>query len=102
MLSKEEIEKFIQEMTEVRPDKLNKEGLRLYNIIMKILDKNEQLETENKNLKNILNAGVNKEKQYCFNEDGNTGRCLGYSNIFDDEPCEYCKSCEKINIKEDD
>lgn len=51
MLSKEEIEKFIQEMTEVRPDKLNKEALRLYNTIMQILDKNEQLETENKNLK---------------------------------------------------
>ena len=51
MLSKEEIEKFIQEMTEVRPDELNKEALRLYNTIMQILDKNEQLETENKELK---------------------------------------------------
>lgn len=50
MLSKEEIENFIQEMTEVRPDKLNEEGLRLYNTIMQILDKNEQLETENKEL----------------------------------------------------
>lgn len=53
MLSKEEIEKFIQEMTEVRPDELNKEALRLYNTIMQILDKNEQLETV-KNIKEAL------------------------------------------------
>ena len=55
-MTEEEIEKFIQEMTEVRPDKLNKEALRLYNTIMQILDKNEQLETENKELKNIIKS----------------------------------------------
>lgn len=51
MLSEEEKEKFIQEMTEVRSEKLNKEVLKLYNTIMQILDRNKQLETENKELK---------------------------------------------------
>ena len=60
MLSREEIEKFIQEMTEVRPDKLNKEALRLYNTIMQILDKNEQLETENKELKEYKQKLIEK------------------------------------------
>lgn len=59
----------------------------------------EQLETDNKNLNMILEEGLNKEKQYCFNEDGNTEKCLGHGN---DEPCDYCKSCKKINIKEFD
>lgn len=63
-----------------------------------ILSYIEQLEIDNKNLNMILEKGLNKEKQYCFNEDGNTGKCLGYG---DDEPCDYCKSCERINIKEE-
>ncbi len=50
MLSKEEIEKFIQEMTEVRPEKLNEEALKLYSKIMEILDKNEQLEADKQKL----------------------------------------------------
>lgn len=58
-----------------------------------------QLEAENTNLKKIKELGLNKEKQYCFNEDGHTGKCLGYG---DDEPCNYCKSCERLSIKEDD
>lgn len=53
---------------------------------------------EYKKLKKILELGLDKEKQYCFNEDGNTGMCLGYGI---DEPCEYCKSCEKLNVKEE-
>ncbi len=59
----------------------------------------EQLETENINLKQIQELGLNKEKQYCFNEDGHTNKCLGYG---DDELCDYCKGCDRINIKEDD
>lgn len=44
---------------------------------------------------------LDKNKQYCFNEDGHTGKCLGYSRFDDDEPCDYCKSCEKINTEEE-
>jgi len=44
---------------------------------------------------------LDKEKQYCFYEDGHTGKCLGYSNFDDDEPCDYCKSCERINTEEE-
>ncbi len=59
----------------------------------------DQLENENINLKQIHELGLNKEKQYCFNEDGHTGKCLGYGN---DEPCNYCKGCERLSIREDD
>ncbi len=65
----------------------------------KIREYIEQLETENTKLKQVLELGLNKEKQYCFNEDGHTGKCLGYGN---DEPCNYCKGCERLSIKEDD
>ena len=58
----------------------------------------DQLEQENINLKIVLDRGLDKNKKYCFNEDGNTGKCLGYSNVDDDEPCEYCKSCEALSI----
>lgn len=59
----------------------------------------DKLKEENAKLNNILELGLNKKTQSCFNEDGNTGKCLGYGN---DEPCDYCKSCDRINIKEDD
>ncbi len=48
MLSKEEIEKFIKDMTKVRPEMLNEEALKLFNTIMRILDRIDQLERENK------------------------------------------------------
>lgn len=44
---------------------------------------------------------LDKDKQYCFYEDGHTGKCLGYSNFNDDEPCDYCKGCERINTEEE-
>ena len=42
-MSKEEIEKLIEDMTKVRPEMLNKEGLKLFNTIMKILDERDTL-----------------------------------------------------------
>ena len=67
-----------------------------------ILQYIEQLEQENINLKIRFNNVLDKNKKYCFIADGNTEKCLGYSNINDDEPCEYCKSCEALSIKGDD
>lgn len=43
MLSNEEIEKLIEDMTKVRPEMLNEDGLKLFNTIMKILDERETL-----------------------------------------------------------
>lgn len=68
-----------------------------FKYIEQLENKVKELEIEKNKLDNILKAGLNKEKQYCFNEDGNTGKCLGYGTFFDDEPCEYCKSCERLN-----
>ncbi len=61
----------------------------------------KQLKKENQNLKIMQENGLNKEKKYCFNEDGHTGKCLGYSFFNDDEPCIYCQACDAINIKEE-
>lgn len=45
---------------------------------------------------------LDREKKTCFYEDGHTGKCLGYSTYNDDEPCDYCKKCDAINVKESD
>lgn len=42
-MDKEEIEKLIEDMTKVRPEMLNEEGLKLFNTIMKILDERDTL-----------------------------------------------------------
>lgn len=62
----------------------------------------KELKKKNQNLKIKQNGCLSKEKKYCFNEDGNTGKCLGYSFFNDDEPCIYCQTCDAINIKEGD
>ena len=43
MLSNEEIEKLIEDMTKVRPEMLNEDGLKLFNTIMKIIDERDAL-----------------------------------------------------------
>ena len=43
MLSNEEIEKLIEDMTKVRPEMLNEEALKLFNTIMKIIDERDTL-----------------------------------------------------------
>ena len=43
MLNNEEIEKLIEDMTKVRPEMLNEDGLKLFNTIMKILDERDKL-----------------------------------------------------------
>lgn len=41
--SNEEVERFLEEMTKVRPEMLNDEALKLYNTIMRILDERDNL-----------------------------------------------------------
>lgn len=45
---KEDINNLIEELTNVRPDELSTEGLKLFNKINEIIDKNKELEEENK------------------------------------------------------
>lgn len=42
-MDKKEIEKLIEDMTKVRTEMLNEEGLKLFNTIMKILDERDTL-----------------------------------------------------------
>ena len=58
-LNKKEIEKLIEDMTKVRPEMLNKEGLKLFNTIMKILDERDTL---------IQERDYYKERYNEFNE----------------------------------
>lgn len=51
----EDINKLIEELTNVRPDELSTEGLKLFNKINEIINKNKELEEENKI---ILNSKV--------------------------------------------
>ena len=44
----QDINKLIEELTKVRPDELSTEGLKLFNKINEIIDKNKELEEENK------------------------------------------------------
>lgn len=50
----------------------------------------------------MTKEGLDKNKKSCFYEDGHTGKCLGYSTYNDDEPCNYCKSCDALSINEED
>ena len=43
MLNNDEIEKLIEDMTKVRSEMLNEEGLKLFNTIMKIIDERDTL-----------------------------------------------------------
>ena len=47
----QDINKLIEELIKVRPDKLSTEGLKLFNKINEIIDKNKELEEENKIIK---------------------------------------------------
>ena len=96
-LSKEEIEKAKEDLIFFNEgDYITRQMDRSADVLEEYI---AQLEQENKNLKTVLNNGLDKNKKYCFYEDGNTGKCLGYSNVDDDEPCEYCQSCEALSIK---
>ena len=44
--SNEEVERFLEDMTKVRPEMLNDEALKLFNTIMKVLDERDNLKKE--------------------------------------------------------
>lgn len=45
-LSNEEVEQCIKELTEVRPEKLDDKGLRLFKTIMQIIDERDELRVQ--------------------------------------------------------
>lgn len=102
MLSEEEIEKAKEETkkwiynmrTGRRVNIIHKGDKDFCNDLETLLQYIEELETANNEL--------DRDKRTCFYEDGNTGKCLGYSSINDDESCEYCKTCEALGVKGDD
>ena len=57
----EDINKLIEELTNVRPDELSIEGLKLFNKINEIIDINKELEEENITLKNVVSEIFNSE-----------------------------------------
>lgn len=50
----QDINKLIEELTKVRPDELSTDGLKLFEYINEIIDKNKELEEENEDLKQKL------------------------------------------------
>lgn len=60
---KQDINKLIEELTKVRPDELSTEGLKLFNKINEIIDKNKELEEENEAYEIALKLIKNKLKE---------------------------------------
>ena len=60
----EDINKLIEELINVRPDELSKEGLKLFNKINEIIDKNKELEEFKKQVTEIENTNFIKYKNY--------------------------------------
>lgn len=58
------IEKLIEELTKVRPDELSKDGLKLFGYINEIIDRNKELEEENKRLKPKIDV-CNWQEKFC-------------------------------------
>lgn len=63
MLSNEEIEKLIEDMTKVRPEMLNEEALKLFNTIMKIIDERDKLKEEVKDAKEYADEVWRKQEE---------------------------------------
>lgn len=60
----QDINNLIEELTKVRPDELSKEGLKLFNKINEIIDKNKELEEFKKQVTEIENTNFIKYKNY--------------------------------------
>lgn len=57
---KQYINKLIEELTNVRPNELSTEGLKLFNKINEIIDKNKELEEENMQLEAIKDEAIRR------------------------------------------
>lgn len=59
-LSNEEVEQCIKELTEVRPEKLDDKGLRLFKAIMQIIDERDYYKAECLKFKDTIIQGGRK------------------------------------------
>ena len=57
---KQDINNLIEELTNVRPNELSAEGLKLFNKINEIIDKNKELEEENSIQKSQLMSAFDR------------------------------------------
>ena len=56
----QDIKKLIEELTKARPDELSTDGLKLFNKINEIIDKNKELEEENQQLEAIKDEAIRR------------------------------------------
>ena len=56
----QDINKLIEELTNVRPDELSTEGLKLFNKINEIIDINKELEEENQQIEAIKDEAIRR------------------------------------------
>lgn len=68
MINKEEIEKQIEDMTKLRPDQLSKEGQKLFNTIMTIIDERDNLKEINEEHQK-LNGELQEKLTYYENKE---------------------------------
>ena len=62
-MDKEEIEKLIEDMTKVRPEMLDDKGLKLFKVIMQILDERDNLRADNYEANNIINDYIEERQK---------------------------------------
>ena len=55
------MENLIEELTKVNPNNLSKEGLKLFNKINEIIDKNKELEEEKEQILKDINRIIKKQ-----------------------------------------
>ncbi len=62
-LTNEEIEQSIKDLTKVRPEMLDDKGLKLFKVIMQILDERDNLRADNYEANNIINDYIEERQK---------------------------------------
>lgn len=83
------MENLIEELTKVNPSNLSEEGLKLFNKINEIIDRNKELEEENEGLQNQANNLVEEyEKEIAEKNEkifGLENVCVSLHKLIDEE-----------------
>ena len=62
-LTNEEVEQCIKDLTKVRPEMLDDKGLKLFKVIMQILDERDRLRADNYAANNIINDYIEERQK---------------------------------------
>lgn len=62
-LTNEEIEQYIKDLTKVRPEMLDDKGLKLFKVIMQLLDERDNLRADNYEANNIINDYIEERQK---------------------------------------